>query len=154
MKLFLVQHALAKPATEDPERGLTLEGLAEMEKTAAFARGAGVKVEKILHSGKKRAEETAKVIAKHLTPGVEPEETDGLLPSDSPEVWAGRADRLEVYTMLVGHMPHLGGLAALLTAGDEKKDVVAFRNGCIVSLEKGEGEGWSVAWMITPGIIR
>jgi phosphohistidine phosphatase len=151
MELFLVQHALAKAATLDPERGLTDEGRAETRRVSGFAAAAGVRVDKILHSPKLRARETAEIMAERL--GVEPQQTDGLLPMDTPDIWARRAEDLKERTMLVGHMPHLQKLASLLTAGDRDKDVVAFRNAGIVCLRKGEEGGWSMAWMITPEII-
>ena len=68
MDLYLVQHAEAKPKEEDPERSLTDVGSENAERMAAWAARAGVRVEQIRHSGKKRAEETAEILAAALSP--------------------------------------------------------------------------------------
>ena len=55
MSVFLVQHGLSLPKTEDPEKGLSEKGREETLKIAQVAAGYGVKISKIFHSGKKRA---------------------------------------------------------------------------------------------------
>jgi len=39
MRVYLVQHGKAKPAEEDPGRGLTGEGYAEVKQVADFLAG-------------------------------------------------------------------------------------------------------------------
>ena len=63
MRVYLVQHGKAKPAEEDPSRGLTGEGYAEVKQIADFLAGLRITVSLIQHSGKKRAEETAHLLA-------------------------------------------------------------------------------------------
>ena len=68
MELYLVQHGEAKSKTEDPQRPLTKRGRDEVQRVAAFAAKAGLKVSQVRHSGKRRAEETASILAERLSP--------------------------------------------------------------------------------------
>jgi len=55
--------------------------------------------------------------------------------------------------MIVGHLPFLGRLAALLLTGNADNDVVAFQFGCVVCLKR-EGPGkWKLEWMIVPKLL-
>ena len=68
MEVYLVQHGEAKRAEEDPERPLTDQGKEEVSNVAAFLAQGGVNVNQIRHSGKRRAEETARIMTEHLSP--------------------------------------------------------------------------------------
>ena len=68
MTLFLVQHGEAKPETEDPERSLTEQGAEIVGRIADWAARAGTEVDQIQHSGKRRAEQTATIVAQGLDP--------------------------------------------------------------------------------------
>ena len=59
MELLLVQHGEAKTEAEDPVRPLTERGADAVRSMAVWAARAGVKVDQIRHSGKRRAEQTA-----------------------------------------------------------------------------------------------
>jgi phosphohistidine phosphatase len=58
MDLFLMQHGEAMAETDDPARPLTMAGRAGVERVAVRAQAAGVRVDRCLHSGKLRAEQT------------------------------------------------------------------------------------------------
>ena len=64
--LYLVQHGKSLPKEEDPERGLSPEGLTEVEGIADAAKTNGIRVARIDHSGKKRARQTADLFASAL----------------------------------------------------------------------------------------
>ncbi len=63
MHIYLVQHGASKSEAEDPERSLTDEGMRTVEKMANYLAGAGVSAEKIRHSDKLRARQTAGILA-------------------------------------------------------------------------------------------
>ena len=63
MRLYLVQHGEAKSEAEDPERSLTKRGEEETGKVSVAAKRLSIRPSKIHHSGKKRAEQTAGIIA-------------------------------------------------------------------------------------------
>ena len=82
MRLYLVQHGDAKPEADDPERQLSEQGRDDVARVAAFAKRAGVEVTQIRHSGKRRAEETAAILAEHLKPAGGVLALPGLAPKD------------------------------------------------------------------------
>lgn len=154
MKLYLVQHAESKLKEEDPSRPLSEKGWEDIRKMAKYAeKYLRIQVKQIVHSGKLRAKETAEVLAEHLHSVKELMATEGLEPLADSKVWKNRLDEATEDIMVVGHLPHLGKLAAHLLTGDESKEVVAFRMGGIVCLERDESGRWAVQWMITPEII-
>ncbi len=149
MLLYLVRHAEAKKEEEDPERGLTLKGLSDIEKAGRLAARRGARAGVILHSQKKRARETAEVLARHLNPGVIAE-SDGLNPLDDPIIWFERVSEAEDDMMLVGHMPHLSMLASLLLSGDPERGVMDFAASAIVCLRRLDAGAWAVDWTTMP----
>jgi phosphohistidine phosphatase len=153
MKLYLVQHAEAKAKEDDPQRPLSERGLADSRKVAAFlARKETAKVSHILHSGKLRAEQTAKILAEELQPG-SVTATDGMNPLDDPSIWIARLIETNEDLMMVGHLPHLEKLVAQLVAGDAQQSIVRFQVGGVVYLKRQADDCWVVGWMVVPGII-
>jgi len=150
LRLYLVQHGEAKRKEEDSARPLTDRGREEVERVASYAAKIGVKVKRILHSGKLRAQQTAEIMAKHLKPPKGVEKTDGLEPLADPKAWAERLKKVEENLMLVGHLPHLSRLTSLLLTDREDVELVAFRMGGIVCLERDEEGKWRVQWIIRP----
>jgi phosphohistidine phosphatase len=63
MQLYLVQHGAAKSEAEDPQRGLTDEGKRTIERMAAFLAPLGFSLDRIEHSEKLRARQTAEILA-------------------------------------------------------------------------------------------
>jgi phosphohistidine phosphatase len=153
MILYLVQHAEAKEEADDPNRDLTEKGSLDIEDVAHHLKRLNVEVRQILHSGKTRAESTAKILANHLQPSAGVSKAQGLAPMDDPEIWAERLGKMDENIMLVGHLPHLGRLAALLMSGDKQRSVVNFQMGGAVRLQRMEGDQWAMDWMIVPSII-
>lgn len=152
MPLFLVQHGKSLPKDADPQRGLSDEGRVEVHQIAAEARRHGVKVDRILHSGKHRAEQTAEIFAEALDPANGIEQRDGLKPLDDVVVIADALDARD-NLMLVGHLPFMERLAAYLVAGFTDRPVVRFQNGGIVALDQDpESRTWHLQWVLVPRI--
>ena len=59
MAIYLVQHGHCLSKQEDPEKGLSAQGVTDVKSIARVAAGYGIEVNLILHSGKKRALQTA-----------------------------------------------------------------------------------------------
>jgi phosphohistidine phosphatase len=153
MLLYLVQHAEARSEADDPRRDLTEKGRMDIEAVAHHLKRLKVEVKQIFHSGKTRAHTTANIMAKHMQPSGGASEAQGLAPMDDPGIWAERLARTDENIMLVGHLPHLGRLAALLMSGDKERSVVNFQMGGAVRLQHMEGDQWALDWMIVPNII-
>lgn len=130
MKIFLVRHGHAVPASFDPARPLSENGEQEVRAAAKklmtnFGQQNIAKESwRIWHSKKLRAKQTAAIIGEVI--GLNTVEKDGLLPEDDVQ-WLGELlmkngqqscediivtenDNL----IIVGHMPFLGVLASQL----------------------------------------
>ncbi len=151
MALYLVQHGKNLPKDADPDKGLSEEGIAEVERMASAAKELGVTVAMIRHSGKKRARQTAEGFALALEPPGGVEAAKGMAPLDNVSELEVRSDE---NVMLVGHLPFMEKLTAHLVAGDEKASpVFKFQNGGIVCLDKDpDGPTWFITWTLVPRI--
>ena len=154
MKIYLVQHGLSLPKEADPERGLSDEGAEEVRTIAGVAQHYGIRPSAVVHSGKKRARETAAIMASLLEAPGEPQSMEGLAPLD--DVAAARpALEGRDGLMVVGHLPFLGRLTSLLVTGSEEHSVFSFQNGGIVCLGREDAsEPWSIRWSLSPRIGR
>lgn len=161
MHLYLIQHAEAKSEAEDPERGLSDIGLAEIQRVATYASHHVTNIDQILHSGKKRAIQTAQCLAEHLYPTRGITAAQGLSPLDDPCIIAEQFKTIKAETAIVGHLPHLSKLASMLLGSEQSREVVSFRMAGIVCLERYDDEPtaeaiygrWAVRWMLVPEII-
>lgn len=152
MKLYLVQHGQAATKEVDPERSLTAQGKQDIERLAEFLKKADLRVERVLHSGKLRARQTAELLADVIAPGLAPE-TSGLLnPNDNPKAFDWQSESWDRDILVVGHLPFLAKLVAHLVAEDENRPVAAFQPGSLVCLERIDGH-WQIAWMIRPDLL-
>lgn len=152
LTLILVQHGLARPPADGAEPELTSVGRHEVKRMAAWAVYAGIKVDRIRHSVKLRAAQTAELLAHALGPPEGAEQVAGLKPMDDVEPVAESLGRETGSAMLVGHMPHLARLAGLLLAGDPESRPVIFRNAGLVCLER-DGESWGLRWAVFPDLL-
>lgn len=153
MKLYLVQHGEAKSKTEDPDRSLNEEGIRNAEKVAAWMAQTNEKVAEIRHSGKMRAEQTANIFAKHLSPSKGVTSASGLNPNDDILPIAEMLNKQQDPLMIVGHLPFLSLLAGYLATGDQHSEVVKFQNAGVVCLIREQGQ-WSIAWVVIPSLIN
>ena len=151
MKLYFVQHAESKRKEEDHTRSLSDRGWEDIRKTANYAKKhLRIKVEQIVHSGKLRAKQTAEVLAEHLNPPNGVTTDTSLEPLADPKAWKKRLSETKEDIMVVGHMPHQSKLTSNLLADDETKEVIGFKMGGIVCLERDQQRRWTIQWMITP----
>ncbi len=151
MALYLVQHGKSRSKEEDPEQSLSPEGEAETRRIAEVARGYAVSVEKIFHSVKKRARQTAEIFSGALSPPSGIQEKEGLKALDDVRAAAESIDN-EGNTMLVGHLPFMSRLTSFLITENEELPVLAFQNSGIVCLDKTENGQWQIKWTLMPHI--
>jgi phosphohistidine phosphatase len=150
MKLVLVRHGKAVDKQDDARRPLAEKGRREVAATAKRLKTLGVKPARILHSGKTRAQETAEILSRHLAPGMELEVRKGLAPDDDPGRIAAAVAGFHDDTMIVGHMPNLERLAALLLDGDDGAGEFAFRTGGAACLELDADGRWTLQFLFAP----
>ena len=151
MDLYLMQHGEAVAEDVDPARPLTEAGRAAVRRVAERAGAAGVRVDRCVHSGKLRAEQSAQILAGVIGDGVQA--GAGLAPNDpvAPTAQWLRESGFDDAVALVGHLPFLGRLAGLLIAGNENAEVLQFRMGGLVKLAPTtDRAGFVVAWALPP----
>jgi len=148
MTLYLVQHGESKSEAEDPERPLTARGRDDVSCLAALLARLRTRVPAIEHSGKRRAAETAEILAAALQPSAGLAARPGLAPNDPVAALAADLSALSGDAMLVGHLPHLARLATQLLAGREEPALVGFTPGTLVRLDRVTT--WTIAWVIPP----
>lgn len=154
MKLYLVQHGAALAKEVDPARPLSESGRQDVQAMAEFLKGAGIRVERVWHSGKLRAEQTAHLLVKAVLPRGRIEKVGGIGPNDDVAGFVSDADVWEQDILVVGHLPFLSRLVARLVAGDPELELVQFLPGSVVCLERQEVDRWVVLWMLRPDLLE
>ena len=154
MRVYLVQHGQSKSEEEDPQRRLTDKGIGEVQKVADFLRSLELKVEAVWHSGKPRAQQTAELLAEAVSARDRVAQREGLGPKDQVAPMKQRLEKTGGDVMIVGHLPFLSKLVALLVTGSDANEIVEFRFGCVVCIERRDDGKWKIAWMITPALLH
>ncbi len=155
MALFLVQHGRSAAKEIDPEKGLTDQGREETKRIAKVAKGYNIPVQKIVHSGKKRAEQTAVIFYEELglTSGLA--RIAGIAPLDDVQDFAAAINPSD-NRLVVGHLPFMERLLSYLTTGSADTLVYRFQNSGIVCLdvqqEEGKSPDWFIKWTLNPTI--
>ncbi|MDD3845903.1 MAG: phosphohistidine phosphatase SixA [Syntrophorhabdaceae bacterium] len=153
MLLYLVRHGEAKREDEDPERGLTDNGLRSARRMGEFLSFMDVGLDVIIHSAKKRAAQTVEVLAESLRPRTGITEEKGLAPNDDPAPWVVRINAMTEDTAIVGHLPFLDRLLGLLVLGDAGKTIMDFKTAGTVCLKPAGNGYWLIAWALSPEVI-
>ena len=152
MALYLVQHGKCLNKSEDPEKGLSAEGKMETERIADVARGYQVHVSRILHSGKKRARETAEILSMRLSPAGGSKSVAGMNPMDDVRIFSDSLE-LEQHIMLVGHLPFLERLIGQMVCGNPDQIVFKLQNSGILCLDRvPEVKNPVIRWALMPSI--
>lgn len=153
MKLYLVQHGEALSKDEDPGRPLSEQGRRDVQAMAELMGAAGIRVTRVWHSGKQRAEQTAVLLARRLSPRCRAEAIGGIRPNDSTAEFSQDVDVWQEDTLIVGHLPFMSRLVSGLVCGDPERELVSYYPGSVVCLERSGAHSWSVQWMLRPDVF-
>lgn len=154
MNLYLVRHGQAVLKEVDADQPLSDAGRAGVERVASALRAAGVRVRRVLHSGKARARQTAEIIGQAVLPGQGAEEIDGIAPLDPTDELAETVASWTEDTMVVGHLPFMDKTVARLVAGGEEPALVVFSPATVVCLQRDEdGRRWRIDWVLKPEML-
>ena len=138
MQVYLLRHGIAEeggPAVNDAERPLTTEGRRKLRHVLTHLADSGVKVDLIISSPLKRAQQTADIARSSLKCKEDVLYTRALAPGGSPEgVW----EEIRVHSgneslMLVGHNPLFNHLGGFLMAAENLQ--IDFKKGALMCLE-------------------
>ena len=156
MKVYLVQHGEAHSKDVIAERPLTDKGHEDIAKISNFLAQANIKIGLVIHSGKKRAEQTAEYFIKYQISNsskvADLRTQEHINPNDPPDFMIKEIKLYTEDTLIVGHLPFLSKLVSqLLTTKDSC--LVNFLPGSIVCLEKSDDGSWNINWMLRPELL-
>jgi len=153
MAIYLVQHGAAKAEAEDPQRSLTDGGKQTVERIGEHLVKCGVTLDRIEHSDKLRARQTAEILAAKLHPAHGIAQVPSLAPNDDVEPTWVRLNQGSATVMLVGHLPHLSRLVSRMIVLKADLRLVQFQMGAVVKLERDTAGQWTLCWMFTPDLL-
>jgi phosphohistidine phosphatase SixA len=151
MKVYLVHHADALKAEQDPQRHISPMGREQSDRIGTRLRALGASPVRILHSDKQWTIDTAERVAAKLGASDKtmktayPINTGDALAPFLADIAAANAANGDI--MMCGHVDYLLRAASQLVCGDESRKVVEFKpgNGTMVCLE-GKGKEWVVTY--------
>jgi len=152
MRIYLARHGDALPVTRDPERSLSETGILKVAQVSGILEKSGARVDRMIHSGKPRARQTAEILSRSVMREPELEIAGDLNPMDPVEPWVERAAQFEQDTMLVGHLPFMSRLVTRLVTGVSDPELVDFPPGTVACLERTSGGKWIIVTVVCPGL--
>lgn len=153
MQLYLVQHGAAESEAEDPQRSLTAEGVKTVEHMAEYLSSLRLQLDRIEHSDKQRARQTAEIIAAHLHPTQGTRQVAGISPNDDVGSMRERLQNESGSLMIVGHLPYLSRLLSALLEVQQERTLVAFQTGGVVHLEHEKKGEWRLRWILVSDLL-
>lgn len=153
MRLYLVRHGQAQPKEVDAERGLTPAGKADVRRMAEHLRRLDLSVASVWHSEKKRARQTAELLAAAIKVDRGLQEREDLTPNAAVDPVAEELSRLDEDLMIVGHMPFQSLLAGLLLTGGREDDLLSFATAAVACLQSDADGAWRLLWMVEPDLV-
>jgi len=150
MKLYLMRHGEALSAQVDPQRGLSDNGKIGIELVAKYIQEKGITFSHIFHSKKKRAHETADIMAKYVSPAAKVELNKNIAPDDDPNLILNEINNWNEDTLIASHLPFVPNLISLLTGKDAYLTAISFETGTLVCLEKKPKSAWEISWSTSP----
>lgn len=150
MRLYLVRHGQAQPEFVDPARPLTGWGREETQKVAEALQKMGAPIDRIIHSGKKRAEQTALIMQKNLAPDCPVDVRNDIAPNDPVDPVFEAIQTFKRDVMIVSHLPLLPKLASRIIAKSEHPEILHFKDSTVAVLEKRPDGSWRLECLMSP----
>lgn len=150
MKLYLMRHGEALSPQEDPERGLTDNGKFKIESVAKHLQQQGLMFQHVYHSKKKRAQQTAEIMTRIISPNITPTVHQNITPNDDPNFILAEVNGWKEDTLITSHLPFVPNLMTLLTGQDAFLTAITFETGTIVCLQKNNNSAWTIEWSTCP----
>ena len=154
MELYLMQHGPQLPKEEDPEESLSPGGEALVSTSAQAVRKMGLSFDLIVTSPKKRAKQTAALVAEAigfpLSDIVETDQVKAMTPAEDTVRYLEQfQDRKSV--LIAGHLPSLAEISSYLLTSGSKATIHFERGGLgridVMTLPTHDGE---LRWYLTP----
>lgn len=153
MNLYLIRHAHAVTAAENPVRPLSRKGRTQVRRLARFLRRTDVlRGVTLWHSPLERARATATLLAAQLDSDNPLKCVPRLLTEATPAEIAAQLAKRRTDLALVGHEPTLGELATLLICGQSEPTRFDLAKCGIIALTRQRGL-WTVRWQLAPDLL-
>lgn len=153
MHLYLIRHAHALDGENDAARPLSPKGRKQVRALGRLLRDSDTfSATEIWHSPLVRADETARLLARHLRSKAPRSAIAGLRPDDAGNSILKKLHALRDPVAVVGHEPHLSALASLLVFGKAAPSRFVFKKCAVLRLDRADGV-WAVRWQISPELI-
>jgi phosphohistidine phosphatase len=153
MNVYLIRHAHAVDADENPERPLSTRGRAQVVALATFLTRSGLfQPAAFWHSPLLRSRETAELLGQRMRLSVPYMLMPDLEPEDDPRAAARLIKAANHAVAIIGHEPHLSALATLLVVGRAGLPAFVMKKCSALALEGMESH-WSVRWHVSPELI-
>lgn len=153
MKLYLMRHGEALSPQVDPERGLTDNGKLKIESVANYLQQQGLMFQQVYHSKKKRAQQTAEIMTRLISPEITPAIHQNITPNDDPNLILSEIYSWDEDTLITSHLPFIPNLMTLLTGKDAFLTPITFETGTIICLQKNNSANWMLEWSTCPSEI-
>jgi len=151
LNLYILQHGEAVAKEIDPERPLSEQGIRDIRILALHMQNMGVQLGNVFHSGKLRAEQSARLVAETISPGIQPLQTEGLNPNDDPTVIIGDIEQINENILIASHMPFVSRLCSTQLTGTVDAEFASIP-GTLFCLEKADNK-WRLAYMLRPDFL-
>ncbi len=153
MLIYIMRHGQAAKPNDQSESQLTTEGRKSVSRQAQqlnqhLSRNDN-NLSAVIHSGNKRAEETATIIHNLVAPYASITLQSGLLPNDDPRLILPLIKQLTLPMLIVGHLPFIPQLIALLSNGKTVKEQLNLAPGVIIVMSSSN-LSWSLESIISP----
>ncbi len=150
MRLYIVQHGDSVAKEIDPNRPLSDQGQADIQRLAEWLSSHNVRIAQVLHSGKTRAKETAEILRPLLKSHSQIYEGQGLAPNDSPEAFLHQLRDRTKDTLVAGHMPFVARTVSQALTGAPDRQLVEFVPGSVAGIERIDGASWRLFMFARP----
>ncbi len=150
MFVILIRHAEALPAVVDPDRHLSPAGRQQAQRTAIYLKEKGITVQRMVHSGKTRARETAEIIRQVVNEQAGFLSREGLKPNDATQDAFDYLEQCREDVAIVSHLPFLPKLTSRLVFGREEEAQIGFVPAAAVVLSREEDGAWRIVDHIQP----
>lgn len=149
IRVYFVQHAKALSKDIDEKRSLSDVGIEETKKIATQLKEQKIVINKVVHSGKLRAQQTAEIFSDILDVE-EISELKIMQPNDEPDELIQQIN--EDAVMYVGHLPNMERVVSNLVTNAENGSVLKFQNSAVACVEI-QGNEKQLKWFITPDVL-
>ena len=139
------------PKEIQSERPISEQGMRDIRILATHMQNMGVQLGNVFHSGKLRAQQSARLIAETVSPGIKPVQTEGLNPNDDPKVIVEDIEQMDTNILIVSHMPFVSRLCSTLLTGTTGAQFESIP-GTLFCLEKAENR-WRLVYMLRPDFL-